>query len=93
MTWGLARRMSTGGGGVAGAGESTGYGGARGESGGVRGESGGVRGESGGVRGESGGVRGESLGFAAKMVGIGLCAGLALVSCQFAIEACFHALR
>ena len=65
MTGGLARRMSTGRGGVTVAGGSTG----------------------------GSGVTGESLGFAAKMVGIGLCAGLALVSCQFAIEACFHALR
>ena len=65
MTWGLARRMSTGGDGVTVAGGSTG----------------------------DGGVTGESLGFAAKMVGIGLCAGLALVSCQFVIEACFRALR
>ena len=39
------------------------------------------------------GVTGGRLGFAAKMVGIGLCAGLALVSCQFVIEACFRALR
>ena len=65
MTWGLARRMSTGGDGVR---------------------------VAGGPTGDSG-VTGESLGFAAKMVGIGLCAGLALVSCQFAIEACFHAMR
>jgi len=64
MTWGLARRMSTGGGSVAG------------------------RGVTGGI-----GVAGESLGFAVKMVGIGLCAGLGLVSCQLAIEACFRALR
>ena len=38
-----------------------------------------------------GGHAGESLGFAAKMVGIGLCAGLALVSCQVLIDALFHA--
>lgn len=36
---------------------------------------------------------GETLGFAAKMVGIGLCAGLALVSCQFLIDALFHGTR
>lgn len=42
---------------------------------------------------EVGGVRGECLGFAAKMVGIGLCAGLGLISCQVVIEAYFHALR
>jgi hypothetical protein len=41
----------------------------------------------------SGGHAGESLGFAAKMVGIGLCAGLALVSCQFLIDALFHTLH
>jgi hypothetical protein len=35
---------------------------------------------------------GGSVGFAAKMVGIGLCAGLALLSCQYAIELCFRAL-
>ncbi|HVV16043.1 MAG TPA: hypothetical protein VHH90_02475 [Polyangia bacterium] len=45
---------------------------------------------AGGPTGDSG-VMGESVGFAAKMVGIGLCAGLALVSCQFLIEACFRA--
>jgi hypothetical protein len=65
MTWGLARRMSTG-------------------VDSVR--------VAGGATGDSG-VTGQSLGFAAKMVGIGLCAGLALVSCQLAIEACFHAMR
>ena len=35
---------------------------------------------------------GGSVGFAAKMVGIGLCAGLALLSCQYAIELCLRAL-
>jgi hypothetical protein len=63
MTWGLARRMSTGGDGVRTVGGATGY----------------------------GGVTRGSLGFAAKMVGIGLCAGLALVSCQFVIEKFFQA--
>ena len=37
------------------------------------------------------GIAGGSLGFAAKMVGIGLCAGLALVSCQALIDALFYA--
>ena len=68
MTWGTARRMSTGGAVVAGR----------------------------GVTGSQG-AAGEGLGFAAKfaakMVGIGLCAGLGLVSCQLAIEACFRVLR
>jgi hypothetical protein len=36
---------------------------------------------------------GGTVGFAAKMVGIGLCAGLALVSCQYAIELAFRALH
>ncbi len=40
-----------------------------------------------------GGIARGSLGFAAKMVGIGLCAGLALVSCQVVIDALFHAGR
>ncbi len=45
------------------------------------------------VGGSVGGITGESLGFAAKMVGVGLCAGLALVTCQFLIDALFHAAR
>jgi hypothetical protein len=39
------------------------------------------------------GIAGGSLGFAAKMVGIGLCAGLALTSVQFVIDTLFRAVH
>jgi hypothetical protein len=40
------------------------------------------------------GVRsGEALGFAAKVIGVGLFAGLTLTYCQFLIDACFRGLH
>jgi hypothetical protein len=39
------------------------------------------------------GHKGEAVGFAAKVIGIGLFAGLTLVYCQFLLDACFRGLH
>jgi hypothetical protein len=40
-----------------------------------------------------GGATSGTLGFAAKMIGIGLCAGIALCCCQFLIDTFFRTIR